>query len=37
VGSRAASGGGVWRRRAATVPVVQTAFPAIPGILGVIL
>jgi len=37
VGSRAASGGGAWRRRAATVPVVQTAFPAIPGILRAIL
>jgi len=30
----AANHDGAWRRRAATVPVVQTAFPAISGVLG---
>jgi hypothetical protein len=31
-----ASGGGAWRRRAATIPVVQKAFPVIPYCFGAI-
>jgi len=36
VNPRTASGGGVWRRRVATVPVVQKAFLVIPDYFGAI-
>ena len=36
MGSRAASSGDAWRRRAATVAAVQMDFPAIPGVLGAV-
>ena len=37
VNPRTANGGGAWRRRVATVFVVQKDSPAIPGVLGAIL
>jgi len=37
VNPRATSGGGAWRRHAATVQVVLKAFPIIPDCFGAIL
>jgi len=37
VNPRTTSGGGVWRRRAATISVVQKAFLVIPDCFGAIL